>query len=82
MPQWYVPVCALFKGRVVDLPEATMPETPEASGGKVEHKICMAEGIIVVVVELKPESKNERDHAAQVLLGLACARYPLCDGLR
>ena len=70
--QWHVPLCALFKGRVVDLPETPIPETPETSGGKVEHKILMIEGIILFVVEFKPEYKNERDHAAQVLLELAC----------
>jgi hypothetical protein len=64
--QWHVPVCAIFKGRVVDL-----PETPETSGGEV-HEIYMVEGIILLVVELKLEFKNKRDHAAQVLLQLAC----------
>jgi hypothetical protein len=49
-----------------------MPETPETSGGKVEHEVYMIEGIILIVVELRLEFKNERNHAAQVLLELAC----------
>lgn len=60
--QWHVPVCALFKGRVVDLLETPMPETP--SGGEVEHEVYMVEGIILLVMELDLEFKNERDHTA------------------
>ena len=67
-----MPVCALFKGRVVDKSEAPMPETPETSGGEVGHEVYMIEGIILIVVELRLEFKNERNHAAQVLLELAC----------
>jgi hypothetical protein len=49
-----------------------MPETPETSGGEVGHEVYMIEGIILIVVELRLEFKNERNHAAQVLLELAC----------
>jgi hypothetical protein len=49
-----------------------MPETPETSGGKVEHEVYMVEGIILLVFELKLEFKNERDHVSQVLLELVC----------
>jgi hypothetical protein len=49
-----------------------MPETTETSGGEVEHEVYMIEGIILLVIELKLEFKNERDHVAQVLLELAC----------
>ena len=76
--QWYVPVCALFKGRVVDQPGSLMPETPEASWGEVEHKLYMTEGIILIVVELKLQFMDEASHAARVLLELACeCRLPL-----
>jgi len=73
MDAWHVPVCALFKGRLVDRPESSMPETPETSGGKVEHEVYMVEGIILLVFELKLEFKNERDHVSQVLLELVSA---------
>lgn len=47
-----------------------MPETRKTSGG--EHEVYMAEGILLLVFELRLESKNEKDHMAQVLLDLAC----------
>jgi len=70
--QWHVPVCALFKGRIVDRLEHPMPETPETSGGWVEHEVYMIEGIILIVIELKLRFKDLRDHAAQLLLELVC----------
>jgi hypothetical protein len=70
--QWHVPVCALFEGRIVDRPERPMPETPETSGGWVEHEVYMIEGIILIVIELKLRFKNLRDHTAQLLLELVC----------
>jgi hypothetical protein len=65
-------VCALFRGRIVDKPETPMPETPETSGGQVEHEVYMLEGIILLVVELKFSMIYEMDDVAQVLLELAC----------
>lgn len=70
--QWHVPVCALFKGRLVDTPESPMPGTEHTSGGEIEHEVSMAEGILLEVSELKLYFKNERDHLAQVLLQLHC----------
>jgi len=70
--QWYIPVCALFKGRVVDRPEHPMPSTPETSGGSVEHEVYMTEGILLIVIELNLYFKDLRDHIAQVLLELDC----------
>ena len=70
--QWHVPVCALFKGRIVDRPEHPVPDTPEISGGTVEHEADMTEGIILIVTELKVYFKDLRDHFAQVMLELAC----------
>ena len=50
-----------------------MPETPEISGGEVEHEVYMVEGIILVVFELKLQfNKDTWDHGAQVLLELVC----------
>ena len=65
-------MCALFKGRLVDKPEVPMPATAQTSGGKVEHEVSMAEGILLHVTELKLYLKNERDHLAQVFLQLDC----------
>ena len=70
--QWHVPVCALFKGRIVDRPEHPMPDTPETSGSMVEHEVYMMGGIILIVIELKLYFKDLLDHFAQVLLELAC----------
>lgn len=67
--QWHVPICALFKGRIVDKPEYPMPATP---GGEIEHEVYMTEGIILIVLELKLYFKNLNDHVAQVMLQLAC----------
>ncbi|KAF8492211.1 hypothetical protein F5888DRAFT_1806933 [Russula emetica] len=73
MDAWLVPVCALFKGRLVEQPKSSMPNTPETSGGEVVHEVYMTEGIVLLVFELKLEFKNTRDHVAQVLLGLVSA---------
>jgi hypothetical protein len=70
--QWHVPVCALFKGRIVDRPEHPMPGTPETSGGWVKHEVYMIEGTILIVIELELCLKNLRDHTAQLLLELVC----------
>lgn len=67
-----MPVCALFKGRIVDSPKHPTPNTLETSGGMIEHEVYMIEGIILIVMELKLYFKNLRDHFAQVLLELAC----------
>jgi hypothetical protein len=56
----------------VDKPELPMPETPETSGGQIEHEVYMLEGIILLVVELKLAMISELDHIAQVLLELVC----------
>lgn len=62
--QWHVPVCALFKGRVVDKPKHPMLGTPETSGGEVEHEVYMLQGVILLVIELKLAFKDEMDHVA------------------
>jgi hypothetical protein len=72
MPQWHVPICALFNGRIVDRPEHPMPDTLETSGGWVEHEVYMIEGTILIVIELKLHFKNTSDHIAQLLLELVC----------
>ncbi|KAF5386868.1 hypothetical protein D9615_002081 [Tricholomella constricta] len=73
MDAWHVPVCALFRGRVVDRPEHPMPVTLNTSGGSIEHEVYMLEGIILIVIELKLYFKNLFDHFAQVMLELDSA---------
>ena len=71
--QWIVSVCELFKGRLCDKPESSMPPEVAAAGGKVEHEIAMLEGgTLLLLVELKLYFKNLNDHIAQVLLELLC----------
>ena len=41
-----------------------MPSTPKTSGGEVEHKVYMIEGIILLVIELKLAFKDKNDHIA------------------
>ena len=72
--QWYVPICSLFNGRLVDKLETPMPETPETSGGEVEHEVFLFGNLILLVINLKFTLTNAWpwDHYAQVLLELVC----------
>jgi len=70
---WYVPICSLFNGRLIDKPETPMPETPETSGGEVEHEVFLFSNLILLVIEMKFAFKNARDYYAQVLLELVSA---------
>lgn len=73
--QWHVPVCALFKGRLVDKPESPMLATAQTSGGEAEHEVSMAEGTLLYLTELNLYFRSERDNLAQVLLQLACKYF-------
>lgn len=73
MDAWHVPVCALFKGRMVDMLENPMLDTSKISTGDVQHEVHMLQGIILLVVELKLALKTERDHVAQVMSELSSA---------
>lgn len=72
--RWHIPVCALFKGRLVEQPKSSTPKTPETSRGEIVHKVAVytAERIVLLLFELKL-FKDERDQVAQVLLELASA---------
>ena len=37
--QWFVPILAIFEGRVIDTPESAMAAAFFSSGGAVEHKV-------------------------------------------
>jgi hypothetical protein len=49
-----------------------MPETPETSGGEVEHEIFLFDNLVILVIEMKSALKSARDYYAQVLLELVC----------
>ncbi|KAI0274055.1 hypothetical protein BGY98DRAFT_997008 [Russula aff. rugulosa BPL654] len=58
---WHVPVCALFKGRLV--------EQSKSSTALILH----GRGTIILLVFVKLEFKNESDHLAKVLVELDLA---------
>lgn len=49
-----------------------MPETPETSGGEIEHEVFLFSNLILLVIEMKFMLKNAWDYFAQVLLELVC----------
>jgi hypothetical protein len=75
--QWYVPICALFAGRLIDKPETPMPATPETSGGQVEHEVFLFNNLILFLVEMKHSLTATQGYHAQVLLGLLCETFRL-----
>jgi hypothetical protein len=69
--QWHVPLCQLFRGRIVDKPEERLPRTTLTSGGFVEHELfVLDQGLILLVYELKFQLHGPMGHeeAAQVFL--------------
>jgi hypothetical protein len=54
-----------------------MPETPETSGGEVEHEVFLFDNLILLIIEMKFAFKNARDYYAQVLLELVCETFYL-----
>jgi hypothetical protein len=69
--QWHVPVCGLFKGRLVDRPEVPLPATGETSRGRIEHEIYTIEGVLLEIEELKyadSVGRNMKDNFAQVVV--------------
>lgn len=70
--QWYVPICSLFNGCLVNKHETPMPETPETSGREIKHKVFLFNNLILLVIKMKFMLKNTWDYFAQVLLELVC----------
>jgi hypothetical protein len=69
--QWHVPLCQLFRGRIVGKPEERLPKTTLTSGGSVEHELfVLNEGVILLVygLKLKIHATTGREEAAQVFL--------------
>ena len=62
-----------------------MPETPETSGGEIEHEVYLFSNLILLVIEMKFTLKNAWNYFAQVLLELVCeifsffAKYSTSD---
>ena len=49
-----MPLCQLFRGRIIDKPEERLIGTTLTSGGSVEHKLYVLDlGLIMLVYELK-----------------------------
>lgn len=74
LAQWYVPICSLFNGRLVDKPETLMAETPETSDREVEHEVFLFGNAILLVIG-KFAYKTAHDYYAQVLLELICESF-------
>jgi hypothetical protein len=49
-----------------------MPETPETSGGEIEHEVYLFSNLILLVIEMKFTLRSAWDYFAQVLLELVC----------
>jgi hypothetical protein len=45
-----------------------MSETPEASGGEIEHQVFLFSNLILLVIEMKFSLNNAWDYHAQVLV--------------
>jgi hypothetical protein len=76
MPQWYVPICSFFKGRLIDKPTKTpMPETPQTSGGEIEHKVFLFDNL-TLLIKVVMNLTCTWDYCAQVLLELVCEILP------
>ena len=56
-----------------------MPETPETSGGEIEHEVFLFNNLILLVIEMKFTFKNTWDCFAQVLLELICEIFLFFD---
>jgi len=69
---WYVPICSLFCGRLLDKPKSPMPVPSETSGRQVKHQVFLLDNLILLVIEMK-HSTWIRDYYAQVLLELLSA---------
>lgn len=83
---YIVPVLALFHGRVIDKPEeAIMPGTAFSTGGEVEHKIVMFNGILLFVIEARSNNPSNNNLAQLFLEFLSAAKMNKQDdfeGLR
>ena len=53
-----------------------MPETPETSGGEIEHEVFLFSNLILLVIEMKFTLKNAWNYFAQVLLELVYEIFP------
>ena len=69
--QWYIPICSLFKGRLIGKPEALMPEeTPKTFSGGIEHKVFLFDNLTLLIIKMK--SPKVWEYCSQVFLELVC----------
>ena len=54
-----------------------MPETPEKSGGEIEHEVFLFSNLILLIIEMKFALENAWDYFAQVLLELVCEIFSI-----
>lgn len=54
-----------------------MPETPEKSGGEIEHEVFLFSNLILLIIEMKFTLENAWDHFAKVLLELVCEIFSI-----
>lgn len=73
--QWYVPICSFFKGRLIDKPKTSMPETLQKSGGEIEHKVFLFDNLTLLIKVVENLTRTW-DYCAQVLLELVCEILP------
>ncbi|KZV70260.1 hypothetical protein PENSPDRAFT_451724 [Peniophora sp. CONT] len=62
------------KGRIA-LKQTTIKKTSVTSGDAVEHKICVAEGTLLVVLEVPRVSQDEVDNVAQLFKAMLSATH-------
>ncbi|EDR03293.1 uncharacterized protein LACBIDRAFT_307360 [Laccaria bicolor S238N-H82] len=67
MDPYLVQIIGLFQGQVIDKPEQDILETEYTSGGKVENKIFMIGGILLVITKFNLEISLE-DNVAQLFV--------------
>ncbi|KDR68292.1 hypothetical protein GALMADRAFT_1354771 [Galerina marginata CBS 339.88] len=67
-----IPLIALFRGRIINMPEEP---TPESTGGKVKHEILVIEGAVFIIIELKHLLTGApfADYVAQLFLAILSA---------
>ncbi|CAA7259789.1 unnamed protein product [Cyclocybe aegerita] len=69
---WFVPILALFEGRVIDTQGSVMVPTQFSTGGAVEHEVVMIGGALFLVVEMKL-GLDKDDNLVQLFLELLSA---------
>lgn len=70
---YFVPLMALFQGRMFDKPEQAMVGNQYSTGGEVEHEIFMIGGVLFLVIEDKRNTPDDNSLARLFLELLSAA---------